>query len=127
MPKRTRMLEPYEPYLKARWAEGCKNGKQLHREIVAHGFPGSRTPVAAFVAQLRREENEGKSQSFPAVGEPLTPRKASWLVLRKPERLTDADRVALAQLQDIHSEVGTRDSPGSSETGAAPPSCNSGL
>lgn len=107
MPKRTRMLEPYEPYLKARWAEGCKNGKQLYREIVAHGFPGSRTPVAAFVAQLRREENEGKPQSFPAVGEPLTPRKASWLVLRKPERLTDADRVALAQLQDVHSDVGT--------------------
>jgi transposase len=107
MPKRTRMLEPYEPYLKARWAEGCKNGKQLYREIVAHGFPGSRTPVAAFVAQLRREENEGKPQSFPAAGEPLTPRKASWLMLRQPERLTDAERVALAQLQDVHSDVGT--------------------
>jgi hypothetical protein len=79
------MLEPYEPYLKARWAEGCKNGKQLYREIVAHGFPGSRTPVAAFVAQLRREENEEKPQSLPTAGEPLTPRKASRLVLRKPE------------------------------------------
>jgi transposase len=107
MPKRPRMLEPYEPYLKARWAEGCKNGKQLYREIVAHGFPGSRTPVAAFVAGLRREENEGKPQSLPTAGEPLTPRKASRLVLRKPERLTDADRTALAQLQDVRSDVGT--------------------
>jgi transposase len=107
MPKRPRMLEPYEPYLKARWAEGCKNGKQLHREIVAHGFPGVRTPVAVCVAQLRREENEGKPQSLPAAGEPLTPRKASRLVLRKPECLTDADRRALAQLQDVHSDVGT--------------------
>jgi len=107
MPKRPRILEPYEPYLKARWAEGCRNGKQLYREIVAHGFPGSRTPVAAFVAQLRREENEGKPQSLPTAGEPLTPRKASRLVLRKPERLIDADRMALAQLQDVHSDVGT--------------------
>jgi transposase len=107
MPKRPRMLEAYEPYLKARWAEGCKNGKQLYREIVAHGFPGSRTPVAAFVAQLRREENEGEPQFFPTAGEPLTPRKASWLVLRKPERLTDAERMALAQLKDVHSDVGT--------------------
>ncbi len=107
MPKRPKMLEPYEPYLKARWSEGCKNGKQLYREIVAHGFPGSRTPVAAFVAGLRREENEGKPQSLPTAGEPLTPRKASRLVLRKPERLTDADRMALAQLQDVHSDVGT--------------------
>ena len=108
MPKRPRMLEPYEPYLKARWTEGCKNGKQLYREIVAHGFPGVRTPVAVFVAQLRREENEGKPQSAPtASGEPLTPRKASMLVLRHPERLTDADRTALAQLQDVHSDVST--------------------
>jgi transposase len=107
MPERPRMLEPYEPYLKARWAEGCKNGKQLYREIVAHSFPGSRTPVAAFVAQLRREENEGNPQSLPTAGDPLTPRKASWLVLRKPERLTDADRTALAKLQDVHSDVGT--------------------
>ena len=107
MPKRTRMLEPYEPYLKARWAEGCKNGKQLYREIVAHGFPGSRTPVAAFVAQLRREESEAKPQSLPTAGEPLTPRKASRLVLRKPERLTDADCIALTRLQDVHSDVGT--------------------
>lgn len=107
MPKRPRMLEPYEPYLKARWAEGCKNGKQLHREIVAHGFPGVRTLVAVFVAQLRRDENEGKPQSPPATGEPLTPRKASKLVLRKPERLTDADCTALSKLQDVHSEVGT--------------------
>ena len=28
-------------------------------------------------------------------------------MLRKPERLTDADRTALAQLQDVHSDVGT--------------------
>ena len=106
MPKRPRMLEPYEPYLKARWAEGCKNGKQLYREIVAHGFPGSRTPAAAFVAELRRKENEGKPPSPPTSGEPLTPRKASRLVLRKPERLTEADRAALARLQDVHSDVG---------------------
>ncbi len=107
MPKRPRMLDPYEPYLKARWAEGCKNGKQLYREIVAHGFPGTRTPVAVFVARLRREEKEGKPQSPPTAGEPLTPRKASTLVLRHPERQTDADRTALAQLRDVHSEVGT--------------------
>lgn len=106
-PRRPRMPESYEPYLKARWVEGCKNGKQLYREIVAHGFPGSRTPVAEFVAQLRREESEGKPQSPPPCGEPLTPRKASTLVLRKPEYLTDADCAALAQLRDVHSDVGT--------------------
>jgi hypothetical protein len=41
-PPRQRLLTPYEPYLHARWAEGCRNGQQLHREIVAHGFRGTR-------------------------------------------------------------------------------------
>jgi transposase len=105
-PKRGRILEPYEPYLRARWAEGCKNGKQLYREIVAHGYPGARTQVATLIAQLRREENEGKPQSRSVTGEPLTPHKASMLLLRRPERRGDAECAALVELRDVHPDVG---------------------
>lgn len=103
---RGRLLDPYEPYLRARWKEGCKNGRGLYREIRAHGYPGSRTQVAVFVAQLRREENDGKPQHTPPVsGEPLTPHRASMLLLRRPERHTEAESMALAQLQDAHAEI----------------------
>ncbi len=105
--KPQRMLEPYEPYIRARWQEGCKNGKQLHREIAAHGFPGTRPLVARFVAGLRREENEGKTQSPSASGEPLTPRKVSMLLLQRPERRREAESAALAELQDVHQEIAT--------------------
>jgi transposase len=44
-PPRRRFLAPYEAYMQARWAEGCRNGAQLYREIVAHGFRGSRVLV----------------------------------------------------------------------------------
>jgi transposase len=102
------MLEPYEPYLRARWKEGCKNGRQLYREIVAHGYPGSRTQVADFVARLRREERSGKPQSASsATGEPLTPHAAAMLLLRRPERCGEAEHAALAQLRDVHPHVGT--------------------
>ena len=47
---RQRLLTPYEPYLRARWAEGCRNGQQLHREIVAHAFRGTGTLDANYVA-----------------------------------------------------------------------------
>jgi transposase len=108
-PKRRRMLEPYEPYLKARWAEGCKNGTQLYREIASHGFPGSRVLVATFVARLRREENVGKPQPhyYSAGGEPLTPHKASMLLPQRPERHSEAESRALAQLPGVHPDVGT--------------------
>jgi transposase len=105
-PKRRRMLEPYEPYLRARWKEGCKNGRGLYREIVAHGYPGSRTQVATFVARLRREENSKKSQAPSATGEPLTPHTAAMLLLRRSERCGEAEHAALAQLRDVHPDIG---------------------
>lgn len=105
--KPQRMLEPYEPYIRARWAEGCKNGVQPYREIVAHGFPGSRALVAYFVADLRREENEGKPPSRCVTGELLTPHKTSMLLLQKPERRSEAEATALAELPDVHREIAT--------------------
>ena len=105
-PKRGRILEPYEPYLEARWKEGCKNGKQLYREIIAHGYPGARTQVATLVAQLRREERDGKAQSPSATGEPLTPHKAAMLLLRRPERRREAECAALVELRDVHPDIG---------------------
>lgn len=106
-PPRKRMLEPYEPYLRARWKEGCKNGRGLYREIVAHGYPGSRTQVADFIARLRREEHDGKPRTSPSAGDPLTPHTAAMLLLRRPERCNEAERAALAQLRDVHPDVGT--------------------
>jgi transposase len=106
-PKRGRILELYEAYLKARWKEGCKNGKQLYREIVARGYPGSRTQVATLIARLRREENDGKLQTFPASGEPLTPHKAAMLLLRRPERCSEAESKVLMQLPGLHPDIAT--------------------
>jgi transposase len=107
-PERGRMIDPYEPYIRARWAEGCKNGLQLHREIVENGYPGSRNQVATLVARLRREENGGNSpQPLAAAGEPLKPRKASMLLLRREDQCSEAESTALAQLAEVHEEIAT--------------------
>lgn len=107
-PPRKRMLEPYEPYLRARWAEGCKNGRGLYREIVAHGYPGSRTQVATFVAQLRRQERAGKSQTptTTVAGEALTPHTAAMLLMRRPERCGEAEHATIARLRGVHPDIG---------------------
>jgi transposase len=108
-PRRRRILEPYEPYLRARWAEGCKNGRGLYREIVAHGYPGSRTQVATFVAQLRRQEQRGGKPQTPTTtvgGEALTPHTASMLLMRRPERCGEAEHTTIAQLREVHQDIG---------------------
>lgn len=107
-PPRQRLLMPYEPYLHARWAEGCRNGKQLHREIVAHGFRGTRPLVATFVAQLRRAERAGTPGApITPAGDPLTPHTAAMLLLRRPEGCRDAERAAIAQLRACHPDIAT--------------------
>ena len=107
-PGRGSMMDPYEPYLKTRWEEGCTNGQRLYEEIIERGFPGSRSPVARLVARLRREEDGGSPRHSPsAAGEPLTPRKASMLLLREEERRTEAESVALAKLPEAHEDIAT--------------------
>jgi transposase len=107
-PPRQRLLTPYEPYLRARWAEGCRNGQQLHREIVAHGFGGTCTLVARFVAQLRRAERAGMLVApIPIAGDPLTPHTAAMLLLQRPERCSEAERAAIAQLRACHPDIAT--------------------
>ncbi len=107
-PPRQRMLTPYEPYLRARWAEGCRNGKQLHREIVAHGFRGTRPLVATFVAQLRRAERAGmQGAPITMAGDPLTPHTAAMLLLRRPEGCRDAERAAIEELRACHPDIAT--------------------
>ncbi len=97
---RQRVLEPYEPDLLTRWAEGCRMATVLWREIRAQGFAHSVSNVQRFVAELRRE-------GPPATGRPRTaltkphgppPRLVAALVLRRPERRTEEQRAYLKQL-----------------------------
>jgi transposase len=46
-------LDTYKPSLLRRWNEGCRNAKQLWRELVAQGYPQSRSTVARFIGLLR--------------------------------------------------------------------------
>jgi transposase len=103
-PRRPRLLTPYEPYLRRRWADGCHNAMRLHREIVAQGFAGSRIHVARFVTHLRRAPAAATTPAQ-AAARGLTPRDATWLVLRRAEVRTPAEQAALDQLAQAAPEV----------------------
>jgi transposase len=61
--RRASVLDPYVPYLVARWNEGCHNAKRLYREIREQGYANSEEICARFTAQLRRAEARGKPVS----------------------------------------------------------------
>jgi transposase len=101
------LLDPYKSTLLAGWNNGCRNGRHLFRTIRSQGFQGQYGIMALYVRRMRQGQGlaprqRQSDQPLPAVVEgsrrPLTPRRATWLVLRPSERATEQDRYQLAQL-----------------------------
>src|SRR5919108_6123568 len=108
------ILNPYQAYLLERWNAGCHTAIQLFQELQARGYPGSYRRVTAYVSRLRQAQGipprrQGRRQSLPVVAEPvsqpLTPRRATWLVLRREAKRTAAEAQQLTQLRTQSTEV----------------------
>jgi transposase len=108
------ILNPYKAYLLERWNAGCHTAIHLFRELQARGYPGSYRRVTAYVSRIRQAQGipprrQGRRQPLPVVAEPscppLTPRQATWLVLRREEKRTAAEAQQLAQLHAQSAEV----------------------
>ncbi len=114
------LLDPYKPYLRRRWSEGCRNGLQLFREIQEQGYTSSRANVARFVTRLRHDDPPPPSSSTrphphravaPRV-RPPTPRELAALILRRPDDLTVTQRTILERVRHADDELARADALG---------------
>jgi transposase len=55
-PEQPRNVGPHEAYLARRWAEGCRSGARLWRELHAQGYRGGMRTVVRWTTQRRREQ-----------------------------------------------------------------------
>jgi transposase len=87
---------------------------RLFRELRQQGYPGSYARVAAYARRLRQAQglppaHRCARQPLPAVAEPscqpLTPRRATWLVLRRETKRTEAEAQQLTQFHAQSAEV----------------------
>lgn len=114
--RRHSKLDPYLPYLRQRWEQGCHNGVQLAHEIQAQGFRGSTSLVGQYLSRWRgglpeprKQGRVKKRRPVPHVTRHLSARQASWLFITPKEHLT-ADQQALlertcqttAELQELY-------------------------
>ena len=108
------VLNPYTEYLLERWNAGCRTAIQLFRELQPRGYPGSYRRVAAYVSRIRQAQGipprrQGLRQTLPVVAapacQPLTPRRATWLVLRREAKRTEAEAQQLTQVRAHHAEL----------------------
>jgi transposase len=108
------VLNPYKPYLLERWNAGCYTAMRLFRDLRQRGYAGGYGVVAAYARRLRQAQglppgHRRARQPLPAVAEPpcqpLTPRRATWLVLRRATKRTEAEAQQLIQLHAQTAEV----------------------
>lgn len=107
------ILDPYQDYLSQRWRAGCRNARQLWREIRQRGYPGTYRQVSRWVYERRptpapttprkylQEDKHGQvelNSVRPSTTEPGLPvaRRLVWLFLHPLEKL-DEEEVRLRQ------------------------------
>jgi transposase len=100
------ILDPYKAYLRERWHAGYRSAKELYHEIQAQGFPGKYSIVAGYTSRLRppqgritRCRKSGSPAPIVAVDKPLTPRRATWLIMRREAKLNEDEKRQRARLQ----------------------------
>lgn len=104
--KRSQMDE-YEPYLRQRWEEGCRNSKQLLLEVRERGCRASWTTVRRYVQGWR----ESKPRSFhrpPPIKIKLPqahPRTVTWLLLNEKEKLTEEEQEYVSELLNLQPNI----------------------
>jgi transposase len=103
-----RPLDRFKPYLLERWNDGCRNSRQLWKELAAQGYDQSSAPVQRFIGGLRQET--GKSHKFkqaeaaplytPDEGRhrPLTAVQAAYLFTMREEQRSTWQQKSLDQL-----------------------------
>jgi transposase len=74
--------------------------------VQAQGFPGKYSIVAAYTSRLRppqgrltRRRRSGLPATIVEVDKPLTPSRATWLVMRREDKINDDEKKQLARLQ----------------------------
>ena len=108
-------LDPFTPYLEQRLAAGADNALQLWRDLRnQHGYTGSRALVSRWVARHRQlipaqeqAEPTKRRRGRPAQPVPTAPsapqrrlsaRKAAWLLICRPEAVTEDDQRMIDRL-----------------------------
>jgi len=109
-------IEPYKPYLVQRWNDGCRNARQLWRELRdEHGYTHAPRTVARFVGELPKDSGVPRTFRPTAAApiyaaererkRPLTALQVVRLVLTHPEQRTAWQQAYLIRLCELDARI----------------------
>lgn len=97
-------LDPFSSYLAQRWESGCRNARDLYREICAKGYRGSEVTVRRHVQQWRKQD----VKTLPPAPKKLVvpaPRSSVWLLLKTESVMTDTERQLREAIENASPEI----------------------
>ncbi len=113
------VLDPWQHVVLDHWNNGRRDGRWLFRTLQQQGYRGSYATLARYLHRLRGVQGsvlagEQSEQPPPVLAAAprrvLTPRTATWLVLRRVEKRSTEDQALLADLRkqtpDLEEAVG---------------------
>jgi len=113
------LLDPWQHVVLDHWNNGRRDGRWLFRTLQQQGYRGSYATLARYLHRLRGVQGsvlagEQSEQPPPVLAAAprrvLTPRTATWLVLRRVEKRSTEDQALLADLRkqtpDLEEAVG---------------------
>ncbi|HEY8598204.1 MAG TPA: ISL3 family transposase, partial [Thermomicrobiales bacterium] len=106
-PQATSAITPHRAYLRERWEAGCRNGRQLWRELGERGYTGSLASVYRALKWLDPGDRRRGTAREPARGSrrTLSPRRGMWLLVRAEDELTEREQAARAALLAAHPAI----------------------
>jgi transposase len=106
-PEQPRNVGAHEAYLTRRWAEGCRNGARLWRELHARGYRGGMRSVARWTMRRRRQEGTEaadtiqRNSTWPAPSS----RHCARMIATPRDRLGATEQVFVGYLSNIAPEL----------------------
>ena len=98
-------LDPHKEYITQRWHEGCRNATQILHEIRHMGFKGSRSIMMDWVSKTLKLSRSPRSQSLPGRIVPWSASRASWLLVKQEEELTEDEKQSLERMKQTDEKV----------------------
>ena len=104
------LLDPWQDAVLAHWNSGRRDGRGLFRQLRQQGYRGSYATLSRYLHRLRTAPDGAPSRGRPWQPVPvlaatprqvLTPRTATWLVLRRAEKRSKDDQALLARMRQI--------------------------
>jgi transposase len=103
--RRPHKLDPYKEYITQRWQSGCHSSTEILHEIRQLGYDGSRSIMMDWVAKTLKPPRPSHPRLSTKTIVPWSPSRASWLLVKKKDELTEEDKQALERMKQADEKV----------------------